>query len=178
MRWIWVDKFEHFEPGVSLTALKNVSLAEDHLYDHFPDFPIMPASLMIEGMAQTAGMLVGETRGFKEKVILAKINRATFERIVLPGETVVYRARIASVNEGGASIEGTVATRKYVKGVQTEFPVGHIDMLFSHIDQNMAGQKFPEDNFVFNPGFMALFDGYCRELDIVVPSRKAHHAKH
>ena len=171
MRWIWIDKFERFEPGVVLTAIKNVSLAEDHLFDHFPGFPIMPASLMIEGMAQTAGILVGAARNFEEKVILAKINRATFDRIVQPGETLVYSARIVNVNETGASIEGTVRVRKIVKGEQVEMPVGSIDMLFSHIDQNMAGLKFPEDNFVFNSEFMKLFDGYCRELDIRFPGR-------
>ncbi len=172
MRWIWVDKFERFERGVILVAIKNVSLAEDHLFDHFPAFPIMPASLMIEGMAQTAGILVGAVRDFQEKVVLAKINRATFDRLVQPGETVVYTARITNVNETGASIEGTIKTRKLVKGEQLEMPVGSIDMLFSHIDQNMAGLKFPEDNFVFHSEFMKLFDGYCRECDIKFPPRK------
>ena len=63
MRWIWIDKFEHFEPGVSAVAIKNVSQAEDHLHDHFPGFPVMPASLMIEGMAQTAGVICMLTLG-------------------------------------------------------------------------------------------------------------------
>ena len=85
MRWIWIDKFELFEPGKRAVAIKNVSLAEDHLHDHFPGFPVMPASLMIEGMAQTSGILVGAARDFKEKVILAKIGRATFSRLVRPG---------------------------------------------------------------------------------------------
>jgi len=171
MRWIWVDKFERFEPGVALTAIKNVSLAEEHLFDHFTDFPVMPASLMIEGMAQTAGILVGAAHNFAEKVVLAKINRATFERLVQPGETIVYAARIVNLNETGALIEGTVTCRKLVKGAWVELPVGHIDMMFSHIDQNMAGLKFPEDNFVFNSAFMTLFDGYCREIDVHFPGR-------
>ncbi|MBN2446726.1 MAG: beta-hydroxyacyl-ACP dehydratase, partial [Phycisphaerae bacterium] len=62
MRWIWIDRFEVFESGRRAVAVKNVTLAEDHLHDHFPGFPIMPASIMIEGMAQTAGILVGEAR--------------------------------------------------------------------------------------------------------------------
>ena len=60
MRWIWIDKFIAFESGKRAVALKNVTMAEEHLHDHFPGFPVMPEALMIEGMAQTAGILVGE----------------------------------------------------------------------------------------------------------------------
>ncbi|MHC4582031.1 MAG: hotdog family protein, partial [Planctomycetota bacterium] len=76
MRWIWIDKFVEFCSGDSAVALKNVTLAEEHLHDHFPGFPVMPESLLIEAMAQTAGILVGEAKKFQEKVILAKIKRA------------------------------------------------------------------------------------------------------
>jgi 3-hydroxyacyl-[acyl-carrier-protein] dehydratase len=75
MRWIWIDKFLEFESGKRAVALKNVTLAEEHLHDHFPGFPVMPECLMIEAMAQTAGILVGEARKFQEKVILAKIKK-------------------------------------------------------------------------------------------------------
>jgi len=66
MRWIWIDRFVEFVPGRRATAVKNISLAEEHLHDHFPDFPVMPECLMIEGMAQTAGILVGEAKKFSE----------------------------------------------------------------------------------------------------------------
>ncbi len=99
MRWIWIDKFERFEVNACAVAVKNVSLAEEHLHDHFPGFPVMPASLMIEGMAQTAGILVGAAREFKEKVILAKIGRASFVRLVRPGEQLVYSAKIVNAEQ-------------------------------------------------------------------------------
>src|SRR5947208_12530216 len=108
MRWIWIDKFVEFTPKVSATAVKNVTLAEEHLHDLYPAFPIVPHSLIVEGMAQTAGILVGEARGFKEKVILAKIGRATFHRLVRPGDTIHYHAKIDQLNEHGASISGRV----------------------------------------------------------------------
>ncbi len=87
MRWIWIDKFTEFTSRQSATAVKNVSLAEEHLHDLYPAFPIVPHSLIVEGMAQTAGILVGEARNFEEKVILAKIGKATFHRLVRPGST-------------------------------------------------------------------------------------------
>jgi len=166
MRWIWIDKFEKFEVNVAAVAIKNVSLAEEHLHDHFPGFPVMPASLMIEGMAQTAGILVGAARNFQEKVILAKIGKASFLRLVRPGEQLVYSARIVNVSEQGAAIEGTITSRTTVNGQPTELAVGTVDMMFSHIDNNISGMKFPEFNFVFNSQFMALFDTYRRELNV------------
>ena len=108
MRWIWIDKFTEFTSRSSATAIKNVSLAEEHLHDLYPSFPIVPHSLIVEGMAQTSGILVGEARNFAEKVILAKVTRASFHRLVRPGETIAYNARIEQMSEQGASISGTV----------------------------------------------------------------------
>ena len=51
MRWLWIDTFVEFESGKRAVTIKNVTQSEDHLHDHFPGFPVMPASLMIEGMA-------------------------------------------------------------------------------------------------------------------------------
>ncbi|HUO10491.1 MAG TPA: 3-hydroxyacyl-ACP dehydratase FabZ family protein [Phycisphaerae bacterium] len=171
MRWIWIDKFEKFEVNVAAVAVKNVSLAEEHLHDHVPGFPVMPASLMIEGMAQTAGILVGAARNFQEKVILAKIGRARFSRLVRPGEQLVYSAKIVNVSEAGASIEGEITSRTSVGGKPVELEVGAIDMMFSHIDKNMSGMKFPEFNFVFNSQFMELFETYRRELNVELPEK-------
>jgi 3-hydroxyacyl-[acyl-carrier-protein] dehydratase len=156
MRWIWIDKFVEFVPGESATAVKNVSLAEEHLHDLYPAFPIMPNSLIIEGMAQTAGILVGAARDFSEKVILAKIGRAAFHRLVRPGDTLAYHARIEQLNETGASITGRVNA-----GLESDAPlVAEIEMMFSHIDKNMAGLAFPEHNFVFTEQFMQLLKTY------------------
>src|SRR4051794_6614428 len=107
MRWIWIDKFTEFTSRTSATAVKNVSLPEEHLHDLHPAFPIVPHSLIVEGMAQTAGILVGEARNFAEKVILAKVGRATFHRLVRPGDTITYAAQIGHLRRQGAAIPGT-----------------------------------------------------------------------
>src|SRR4051812_49528845 len=73
MRWIWIDKFLEFRSGQFARAIKNLTLAEEHLHDHFPGYPVMPASLIIEGLAQTGGILVGEAGGFAEEGVLAQI---------------------------------------------------------------------------------------------------------
>ena len=152
MRWIWIDKFTEFTSRTSATAVKNVSLAEEHLHDLYPAFPVVPHSLIVEGMAQTAGILVGEARNFAEKVILAKVGRATFHRLVRPGDTIHFHAKVDQLSEQGAATRGTVTC-----GDDT---VAEIEMMFSHIDQNMAGLEFPEHNFVFTDQFTDLLKGY------------------
>jgi 3-hydroxyacyl-[acyl-carrier-protein] dehydratase len=151
MRWIWIDKFIEFKSGESAVSVKNVTLAEEHLHDHFPGFPVMPECLMIEAMAQTAGILVGEARKFEEKVILAKIKKAVFHDYVVPGDTLKLSAKIESIAPEAASTTGKI-TRE-------DKPIAEIDLMFSHIDQNLAGREFPKENFVFTDTFKMLLQG-------------------
>ena len=148
MRWIWIDKFVEFHSGQSAVAVKNVTLAEEHLHDHFPGFPVMPETLCIESMAQTAGILVGEAKNFQEKVILAKIKKAVFFDYVKPGDTLRLEAQIDSITPEAASTTGKIT--------RSDKLIAEIDLMFSHIDQNLAGKKFPQENFVFTGMFELL----------------------
>ncbi|HIJ67296.1 MAG TPA: beta-hydroxyacyl-ACP dehydratase [Planctomycetes bacterium] len=151
MRWIWIDKFLEFNSGKSAVALKNVTLAEEHLHDHFPGFPIMPECLMIEAMAQTAGILVGEARNFEEKVILAKIQKCVFHHYVRPGDAITLHAVIESIAPEAAGVSGRI-----LRGQEL---IAEISLMFSHIDKNLAGKEFPEENFVFTDMFKSLLTG-------------------
>ena len=154
MRWIWIDKFIEFKSGLSAVAVKNVTLAEEHLHDHFPGFPVMPECLMIEGMAQTAGILVGEARKFSEKVILAKIQKAVFFDYVRAGDSLRLEARIESLAPEAASTSGRIT--------RGEKLIAEIDLMFSHVDKNLAGKEFPEENFVFDD--TSVFDSLLRDV--------------
>ena len=151
MRWIWIDKFVEFKSGRHAVAVKNVTLAEEHLHDHFPGFAVMPESLCIEAMAQTAGILVGEAKKFQEKVILAKVKKAVFHNYVRPGDTIKLAATIESIAPEAASTSGKITLGEKL--------IAEIDLMFSHIDQNLAGKKFPEENFVFTDTFKSLLQG-------------------
>jgi 3-hydroxyacyl-[acyl-carrier-protein] dehydratase len=155
MRWIWIDKFTEFESGKRAVALKNVTLAEEHLHDHFPGFPLMPESLCIEAMAQTAGILVGEAKKFQEKVILAKIKKAVFFDYVKPGDTIKLEAIIESFADEAAGTSGRITCSDKL--------VAEIDLMFSHIDQNLAGKEFPEENFVFGAD-TSVFQSLLRDV--------------
>jgi len=160
MRWMWIDRIVEHIPEKRLVAIKNVSLAEEHLHDHFPAaegadaLPVMPAPLIIEGMAQTAGILVGAACDFKEKVILAKISGATFEREVFPGSTIRYEATLDRIDPQGAATSGIVSV---ANSDTTDWELlASIALMFSHVDQNMSGLAFPEENFVFGDNLNVL----------------------
>jgi len=118
---------------------------------------VMPASLNLEGMAQTAGTRVGSVHDFREKVVLAKVVSATFERDVLPGESIRYDASIDRLDDAGASTVGSVDRWSFID--EAWAPVGRIELLFSHLDQNRSGVEFPEENFVFGENFRTLLEG-------------------
>lgn len=158
MRWMWIDQIIEFEPSKRMVAIKNVSMAEEHLHDHMiGQTPVMPASLMIEGMAQTAGILVGSVHEFREKVILAKIAAARFDCDVFPGETILYDATLERIDAMGASTIGVVRRMRHSGEHAGQWQtIGQVDLMFSHLDQNMAGVEFPQENFVFSDNFRTI----------------------
>jgi 3-hydroxyacyl-[acyl-carrier-protein] dehydratase len=142
MRWIWIDRFVEFEPGKSARAVKNVSLAEDYFADHFPGYPVMPASLILEGLAQTGGVLVGHANDFKEKVVLAKIPWARFHREVLAGSQLIYEAKMLHLRPEGAAVEGRAQVGEDL--------VAEAEIFFAHLDQARSQELFGDHNFVFS----------------------------
>jgi 3-hydroxyacyl-[acyl-carrier-protein] dehydratase len=141
MRWMWIDRFVDFQSKKSARAVKNLSLAEDHLRDHFPGYPVMPGSLILEGLAQTGGILVGEANAFKEKVVLAKIGSAKFHREALAGEQLTYDVELLDLRAEGATIQG--------RATSAGEPVAEAEIMFAHLDQARSAQMFGDKNFVF-----------------------------
>lgn len=151
MRWFWIDRFIEFESGVRARAVKNVTLAEEHLHDHFPGFAVMPGSLMLEGMAQTGGILLGETHGFKHIVILAKVPKAVFHGWVVPGDTIVYTATLQEARTEGGSVECVAHVGERL--------VAEAEIVFVHLDQSDPELgKVDQKNFVFSMNLLGILD--------------------
>ncbi len=166
---MWIDRLVELKRGERLVAIKNVSLAEDHMHDHLPaddaagldGLPIMPASLILEGMAQTGGILIGHANDFQEKVILAKIQKAEIRRDVGPGMTLRYTAEVRRLDDMGGMTKGTIDLLDHANADGEWERIGEVNLLFSHLDQNMGaggqrGVSFPDHNFVFGEGFKTL----------------------
>jgi 3-hydroxyacyl-[acyl-carrier-protein] dehydratase len=116
MRWFWIDRFEELEHGRRAVAIKAVALGEEQLEDYMPGFPVMPHSLLIEGLAQTGGILVSEYHAFQRPVVLAKVAKAVFHGLVFPGDVIRYATEIQTLQEDGALVQGQVHVGDRLQG--------------------------------------------------------------
>ncbi|MBX9655074.1 beta-hydroxyacyl-ACP dehydratase [bacterium] len=147
MRWIWIDRFEEFHSGVSAVAIKMISMAEDHLYEQTPAYPVMPHSLILEGLAQTGGILLGEANGFAEKVVLAKITSARFFDHATPGDELRYEAKLVDNRS-----EGGLAECRVLKNGEL---MAEAEIFFAHVDNARSSEMdLPQENFVFGKGHL------------------------
>ncbi len=105
MRWFWIDRFIEFIAGERAVAIKHIALAEPHLHGYLPGYPIMPPSLILEGMAQTGGLLLGERTQFRMRLVLAKVARVRYHDLCRPGDTLRYTAVLERVVAEGAQID-------------------------------------------------------------------------
>ena len=110
MRFLLVDRVDSIIPGTSVSGVKNVTLSDEILQDHFPDHPLFPGTLIVEAIAQLAGFLVecslnqpGEPR---QRAVLAQIDKAKFHRPCRPGDQLRLSATLSSTVAGAAQITG------------------------------------------------------------------------
>jgi 3-hydroxyacyl-[acyl-carrier-protein] dehydratase len=99
-----VDRVLDWEPGKTITALKNVTVNEEFFNGHFPHKPVMPGVLMIEALAQTAALLSFLTTGVKPGdttvVYFIGIDGARFKRPVEPGDQLIMQVEILRISRG------------------------------------------------------------------------------
>ena len=90
--FLMVDRIINIRGDHSGVGIKNVTANEPQFMGHFPEHPVFPGVLMIEGMAQTAGVIctMAEAMGERKSVFFLTIDKAKFRRPVTPGDTVEY----------------------------------------------------------------------------------------
>lgn len=130
MRWVWIDRILEIERGSHIKTLKNISLAEEQLHDHHPHFAVMPGSLILEGMAQTGGLLVGTVNDFTKTVVLAKVPKITFHSWAVPGDQIIYEGKLENVRPEGGSVQLT--------GKVGDRLLADAEIVFSHLDDNVG----------------------------------------
>lgn len=89
--FLLIDRIVRCNPGKSIVAVKNVTFNEHHFLGHFPQHPVMPGVLIIEAMAQAAGVLVWETVPSDKRnyiLYLAGVEKARFRRPAVPGDRI------------------------------------------------------------------------------------------
>ena len=106
---------------------------------------------MIEGMAQTGGILLGEKNNFDHIVILAKVPKVTFHSWACPGDSLVYHATLTNVDQAGGSVECTAKVGDRL--------VAEADIVFVHLDQNDPELRaIDQKNFVFSMNLLGILD--------------------
>lgn len=111
MKFCLVDRITEITPGESISTIKNVSLAEEYLQDHFPGFSILPGVMMVEAMVQSCAWLSRATDEFRYSALLLQQARAVkFNSFLKPGQTLHVTAKLKKNEESQVSFmaSGTV----------------------------------------------------------------------
>ena len=156
MRWFQIDQFEEFVCGQHAVARKVVSLSEPHVCDYIPGYPTIPPSLMVEGIAQTGGLLVGQKFDWEAKVVLAKVTKVSFDSIPRPGDILRYKATIERMTDDGGIVAGTVTMNGE--------PMGKAEIVFAYLN---ATAGF-EDTKLFPPSDLLQMLRSTRLFEVAV----------
>ena len=110
--FLMVDRVLELEPGKRIKAVKNVTGSEIQFLGHFPEFAVMPGTLIVEAFGQSASLLFSHTTGEGIKpgefMVLGLINDMRFLAPVLPGHTMIIDVNIVKMMPNAALVEGVV----------------------------------------------------------------------
>jgi 3-hydroxyacyl-[acyl-carrier-protein] dehydratase len=128
MRFLLVDRLLQVEKGRSLVAAKCVAMSEDYFADHFPGFPLMPGSLILEGFEQATHLLVGISSDFTRAATLRRIARAGFRRLVRPGDRLLLRVALVHLTETEAQVQADATSEgEKMADARLEFALTHVE---------------------------------------------------
>ncbi|MBV5319141.1 MAG: 3-hydroxyacyl-ACP dehydratase FabZ [Desulfobulbaceae bacterium] len=116
--FLLVDRIVALEKGKSISGLKNVTMNEPFFQGHFPGEPVMPGVLMLEGLAQTGGILaiLSDPEMMGRLVYFAGVDKARFRRVVRPGDQLIYQLEMIKQKgkitkmSGKAYVDGQLVT--------------------------------------------------------------------
>src|SRR5262245_34903474 len=107
MRFNLVDKIVEVQPGRSLVAVKNLTLAEEYLADHFPTFPVMPGVLMLEALVEAGAWLLRLTEDYRHSVIvLREARNVKYGSFIEPGRQRRVVVELSERDEERATLKG------------------------------------------------------------------------
>jgi 3-hydroxyacyl-[acyl-carrier-protein] dehydratase len=136
VRFVLIDRLLELEAGQRAVAVKTFAAEEDLFRDHFPGLPVVPGVLLTEAMGQTGGWLLAATLRFSRWPLLTRIDRASFRRLVRPGDEI----RLEAVLRGSREQDYEVTADASVH----DEPVARARFLFHAFDFDLAGEEARE----------------------------------
>ena len=128
MRFILIDKVISLEAGMQIKTVKNVSLSEEYLADHFPTFPVLPGVLLLEGLIESASWLVRQTENFAHSMILLEQARnVKYKSFLAPGAQIEYTVEAKTIEENVSSFAG-VGVSQGERIVEARFGLRHFNL--------------------------------------------------
>ena len=128
MQFALVDRILELQPGQRIVTLKNLTLGEEYLQDHFPGFPVMPGVLMLEALVQTGAWLIRATTDYSSSIIvLGAVRTVTYGNFVFPGQQLVMEVRIRQMRDAQVLLNGK-GTVGEVRVVSSRFSVEHYNL--------------------------------------------------
>jgi 3-hydroxyacyl-[acyl-carrier-protein] dehydratase len=107
MRFNLLDRITEVQPGRSLRAVKNLTLAEEYLADHFPSFPVLPGVLMLQGLVEAGSWLLRLTEDYRHSVIvLREVRNIKYGTFVEPGRQLSFQVDLAERGDHVATFKG------------------------------------------------------------------------
>lgn len=119
MRFWLLDKIRSYTPDVELVAAKNVTLTEEYLADHFPEFPVLPGVFMLEAATQAGAWLLRLSEDFAHSVIsLKEARNIKYADFVAPGQTLEVTMSMLKKDDRTATfkVEGMIGDRQTLSG--------------------------------------------------------------
>lgn len=107
MRFQLLDRILAVEPGKSIRMVKNLTLAEEYLADHFPTFPVMPGVLMLQTLVEAGAWLLRISDDFRHSVItLREARNVKYGTFMQPGKSMVVTAELSEASDGHVVFKG------------------------------------------------------------------------
>ena len=122
MRYYMIDRVTEFVPGVKALGIKAVSYESEVLHDHFPEYPVLPGTFLVESMAQLSGFLIEmscNTENQVRRAMLVKIEEAKFYSMAEPGDVISLEAVLGDQMDDAAktTVRAMVGDRKVATAI-------------------------------------------------------------